>query len=50
VIAAVDDQVNDHEDPALPRGTTTDPTPGQDVVAVGTIRYDPGHGWYEVHR
>ena len=37
------------KDPALPGGPVMDPVPEQDVVAVGTYRYDPGHGWYEVH-
>jgi len=26
-----------------------DPQPNQDVIAIGTVRYDPDHGWYEVH-
>ncbi len=38
-----------YKDPALPGGAVVDPVVGQDVVAIGTYRYDPGHGWYEVH-
>jgi hypothetical protein len=37
------------KDPTLPGGPVMDPTPEQDIVAVGTYRYDPGHGWYEMH-
>jgi hypothetical protein len=25
------------------------PAINQDVVALGTYRYNPGHGWYEMH-
>jgi hypothetical protein len=38
-----------YKDPALPGGQVNDPAVGQDVIAVGTFRYDMGHGWYEVH-
>ena len=38
-----------YKDPALPGGPVNDPVVGQDVVAIGTYRYDMGHGWYEVH-
>lgn len=38
-----------YKDPSLPGGPVADPQVGQDVVAVGTYRYDMGHGWYEVH-
>lgn len=38
-----------YKDPALPGGPIPDPAVGQDVIAVGTYRYDPDHGWYEVH-
>jgi len=38
-----------YKDPALPGGPVNDPVVGQDVIAVGTYRYDMGHGWYEVH-
>jgi len=38
-----------YKDPSLPGGPVVDPAPGDDVVAVGTYRYDPDHGWYEVH-
>ena len=38
-----------YKDPSLPGGGVTDPVPGQEVIAVGTFRYDPDHGWYEIH-
>jgi len=38
-----------YKDTALPGGPIVDPQPNQEVIAVGTYRYDPDHGWYEVH-
>jgi hypothetical protein len=38
-----------YKDPALPGGGVVDPVVDQEVIAVGTYRYDPDHGWYEVH-
>jgi hypothetical protein len=38
-----------YKDPALPGGPIADPVEGQEVIAIGTYRYDPDHGWYEVH-
>jgi len=38
-----------YKNPALPGGPVLDPQNDQEVVAVGTYRYDPDHGWYEVH-
>lgn len=38
-----------YKDPALGAATVHDPVVNQDVVAIGTYRYDSGHGWYEVH-
>jgi hypothetical protein len=38
-----------YKDPGRPGGGLPDPTEGQDVIAIGTMRYDPDHGWYEVH-
>ncbi len=38
-----------YKDPALPGGPVVDPIEGQEVIAVGTYRYDPDHGWHEVH-
>ena len=26
-----------------------DPTQDEQTVIIGTFRYDPDHGWYEVH-
>ena len=37
------------KDPALPGGPVLDPEPNVDLIAIGTYRYDPDHGWYEVH-
>ncbi len=38
-----------YKDPALPGGPVLDPPEGQEVIAIGTYRFDPSHGWYEVH-
>ena len=38
-----------YKDPTLPGGAVSDPAVDQEVIAVGTYRYDPDHGWYEVH-
>jgi hypothetical protein len=38
-----------YKNPALPGGAIVDPQPDQEVIAIGTYRYDPDHGWYEVH-
>ena len=38
-----------YKDPSVPGGAVTDPVAGQEFVAIGTFRYDPDHGWYEVH-
>ena len=38
------------QDPALPDGRVLDPGPNVDLIAIGTYRYDPDHGWYEVHQ
>jgi len=38
-----------YKDPTVPGGAVMDPTANQEVIAVGTYRYDPDHGWYEVH-
>jgi hypothetical protein len=38
-----------YKHPMLPGGPIVDPQPNQEVIAIGTYRYDPDHGWYEVH-
>jgi hypothetical protein len=38
-----------YKDPALPGGAIADPKENQEVIAIGTYRFDPSHGWYEVH-
>ena len=38
-----------YKDPTLPGGPVADPVAGQEFVAVGTYRYDPDHGWHEIH-
>ncbi len=38
-----------YKNPAVPGGAIHDPVPEQEVIAIGTYRYDPDHGWYEVH-
>ena len=37
-----------YKDPALGAGMVVDPAVNQEVVAIGTYRYDPGHGWHEM--
>jgi hypothetical protein len=38
-----------YKNPARPQGAIVDPTGTGSFIAVGTYRYDPDHGWYEVH-
>jgi hypothetical protein len=38
-----------YKNPALGAGMVADPAAGDDVVVLGTYRYDAGHGWYEIH-
>lgn len=38
-----------YKDPTLAGGPVVDPVEGQEVIAIGTYRYDPDHGWHEVH-
>jgi hypothetical protein len=38
-----------YKDPSAPAGAIPDPQVGQEVIAIGTYRYDPDHGWHEVH-
>jgi len=38
-----------YKDPTVPGGAVVDPSPDVDLVAIGTFRYDPDHGWYELH-
>jgi hypothetical protein len=38
-----------YKDPALGTAQVNDPAVGQETVIVGTFRYDPDHGWYEIH-
>jgi len=38
-----------YKDPARPQGAQPDPAMGQEIIALGTYRWDGGHGWFEVH-
>ena len=38
-----------YKNPARPEGAIADPTGTGSFIAIGTYRYDPDHGWYEVH-
>jgi hypothetical protein len=38
-----------YKDPTQSMGALPDPVAHQDVIAIGTYRYDPDHGWYEMH-
>jgi hypothetical protein len=46
---AVSENSPSYKDPARPSGALADPAIHQQVVMIGTYRYDPGHGWFEVH-
>jgi hypothetical protein len=38
-----------YKDPSRPGGALVDPRAKQDVLLLGTYRYDDGHGWFELH-
>jgi len=38
-----------YKDPSRPQGAVATPVAKKPVVAVGTVRYDEGHGWWEMH-
>jgi hypothetical protein len=38
-----------HKDPARPQGALADPPLRKVYTAIGTVRWDDSHGWYEVH-
>ncbi len=38
-----------HKDPANPLGPMLDPPAGAMIEALGTVHYDDGHGWWEIH-
>jgi hypothetical protein len=38
-----------YKDPSRPQGALVDPEIGDVVVAVGTMRFDDSHGWWEMH-
>jgi hypothetical protein len=38
-----------YKDPSRPQGAVADPGGGDVTVAIGTIRYDDSHGWWEIH-
>lgn len=38
-----------YKDPARPQGAVLDPSMGDHLVLVGTVRYDEDHGWFEIH-
>lgn len=43
------ESVPPYKDPSRPQGDIGDPAIGTHIVVLGTVRYDRGHGWYEVH-
>jgi hypothetical protein len=49
VFGAVTENGPVYKDPALGTAMIADPAADHDIVAIGTYRYDPGHGWYEMH-
>jgi hypothetical protein len=49
VFGAATENAPMYKDPALAANRVADPAVDQEVVAIGTYRYDPGHGWYEMH-
>lgn len=38
-----------YKDPANPRGAIADPPIGSRVRLLGTVHFDPSHGWWEIH-
>lgn len=38
-----------YKDPANPRGVIQDPPIGSRVRVLGTVHFDPSHGWWELH-
>lgn len=38
-----------YKDPTTPGGAVADPAPDEERIAIGTYRYDPDHGWHEIH-
>jgi hypothetical protein len=38
-----------YKDPSRPQGALADPGVGDVAIAVGTMRYDADHGWWEIH-
>jgi hypothetical protein len=46
---AVSENSPPYKDPSNPAGAIQDPRSGASVVFVGTVRWDDGHGWFEVH-
>ena len=38
-----------YKSPDRPEGALLDPTVGDEIIALGTLRWDSGHGWYEIH-
>jgi hypothetical protein len=49
VFGAVTENSPPYKDPARPGGGLADPQVRQHVRALGTYRYDVGHGWFELH-
>ncbi len=38
-----------YKDPANPRGALADPPMGSRMRVLGTVHFDPSHGWWEIH-
>lgn len=38
-----------YKDPTNPRGALADPPIGSRVRVLGTVHFDPSHGWWEIH-
>jgi hypothetical protein len=38
-----------YKDPSVPGGPVLDPASDVDLIAIGTYKYDPDHGWHEIH-
>ncbi len=46
---ATTENVPPYKDPSRPEGALVDPPSGASVVVLGTVHYDDGHGWFELH-
>jgi hypothetical protein len=49
LFGATTENVPPYKDPSRPQGAIADPAEGDHFIAIGTIRWDDSHGWWEMH-